>query len=307
MIERVLHFLKALVVFAILLPTAVAATLSVAEVNGLGSAYAQPPLIKIIRDDATGGDCTSIGRWNAITKTCRLTTNLFGTFIRINSDGITLNCQRHTITGSGDQGTGIGLSDRRDVTIKNCIVENFETAILMQRSHDNNLRGNTASDNGRGIILDGAGNTLIGNIASNNDPDEGILIWRSNHSTLIGNTANSNGEVGITFDGAGNTLIGNTANSNRGSGIVFERASHSNTLESNTASNNSNDGIFLRPENVSGNTMEKNRADENKLLGFRDQSTGSGTAGTANIYIMNRCSDNVSGGSRPSGLCNPQR
>lgn len=303
--ERVVHFLKALVVFAILLPTAVAATLSVAEMNGLDSAYAQTTT-KIIKDDATGGDCASIGRWNPITKTCRLTTDLLGTSIRIDSDGITLNSQRHTITGSGGGASGIVLRERTDVTIKNCIVENFETAILMLRSNDNNLRGNTASNNGEGIILDEAGNTLIGNNASNNGPGEGILVWRSNSSTLIGNTANSNNREGIRLNEAtSSTLIGNTAKSNNGSRILLERASDRNILESNTASNNGDDGILLA--SVNGSTMEKNRADENKLFGFRDTSTGSGTAGTANTYTMNRCPDNVSGGSNPTGLCNPQR
>ncbi len=34
------------------------------------------------RDDATGGDCTSVGIWNAATKTCTLTQDVFTDFFR---------------------------------------------------------------------------------------------------------------------------------------------------------------------------------------------------------------------------------
>ena len=47
-----------------------------------------------ISDDATGGDCTTIGTWNSGTKTCTLTGNLTVDSkhgIEIHSDGITLD------------------------------------------------------------------------------------------------------------------------------------------------------------------------------------------------------------------------
>ena len=43
-----------------------------------------------LADDATGGDCTSIGTWNASTKTCTLTTDVTETVV-INSNDITLD------------------------------------------------------------------------------------------------------------------------------------------------------------------------------------------------------------------------
>jgi parallel beta-helix repeat protein len=256
MIETV-HFLKALVMFALLLATAIA-TLSAAEMNGLGSAYAQASATKIIRDDATGGDCASIGRWNATTKTCRLTTELNQTTIQIDSDGITLNGNWHTITGTGS-GVGLIVDGRTRVTVINLKVNNFDVGIRLIDSDDNILVRNNVSNNIEGgIFVRGPDNILVRNDASSINAGDGIFLAGSN-----------------------NTLILNTANSNNGNGISLTR-SDNNTLVINTARTNSKFGYF-------------------------DDSSGSGTAGTANTYITNECSDNVSGGSSPSGLCSPRR
>ncbi len=71
----------------------------------------------------SSGDCKSIGTWNVATKTCTLTTNV-GETIQIDSNGITLNGNGHTITGS-NTGTGIYLPSRNGVTIKNLNVKQF--------------------------------------------------------------------------------------------------------------------------------------------------------------------------------------
>ena len=56
-----------------------------------------------ISDDATGGDCTTIGTWNSGTKTCTLTGNVTVNDIHgieIHSDGITLDGGGYTLTGT---------------------------------------------------------------------------------------------------------------------------------------------------------------------------------------------------------------
>ena len=53
---------------------------------------------KFIRSDSLGGDCTSIGIWNATTQTCTLTQNLFET-VQIDSDNITLDGNNFTLSG----------------------------------------------------------------------------------------------------------------------------------------------------------------------------------------------------------------
>jgi parallel beta-helix repeat protein len=300
MMERVLHFLIALVTFAILFATATAAaatTLSVVEMNGLGSAYAQitPPTTKIITDDATGGDCTSIGSWNSTTKTCRLTTDLSNTTIKIDSDGITLNGDGHRITGPGESGGfpgdlgggfGVVVHYQTGVTVKNLKVNNFHIGIIAAGS-DNTFVRNTAYNNevGIGITYQGSHNTLVHNTANDN---YGIGIYSYSNNTLVHNTANDNADRSINFngwgiflDGPNNTVILNTANDNTGWGIGcihFDGPCDNNILIINTANLNSE-------------------------FGYRDGSSGSGTSGTANTYITNECSGNGSGGSNPTGLC----
>ena len=54
---------------------------------------------KFIADNATGGDCATIGTWDVPTKTCTLTQDVFET-IQIDSNGVTLDGNGYTITGT---------------------------------------------------------------------------------------------------------------------------------------------------------------------------------------------------------------
>ena len=49
-----------------------------------------------ITDDATGGDCSTIGTWDSASKTCTLTTDVLGNIV-INSDDIILDGDGHTL------------------------------------------------------------------------------------------------------------------------------------------------------------------------------------------------------------------
>ena len=126
---------------------------------------------KSIRDDATGGDCTSFGTWNAATKTCTMTTDLTEG-IQIASSGVTLDGNGRTITGSNIlQSIGLSLPGRSGVTIKNLNVIQFSTGVYLSNSNNNYLIGNNSNSNNEdGIFLEyySNNNTLIGNNASNN-------------------------------------------------------------------------------------------------------------------------------------------
>jgi parallel beta-helix repeat protein len=151
---------------------------------------------KLIRNDVTGGDCPSIGTWNAVTKTCTLTMDLTET-IQIDSNDITLDGNGHTITGS-NTGYGVDLDGRIGVTIRNIRVRQFSIGIHLISSSNNNLTGNIAySNNGHGIYLQGSNNNkLTGNIAYSNN-GEGIPLFGSTNNTLVGNLAYSNLYGGI--------------------------------------------------------------------------------------------------------------
>jgi hypothetical protein len=104
---------------------------------------------KFIRNDATGGDCTSFGIWDNVTKTCTMTSDLIET-IQIDSNDTTLDGDGYQIAGSG-KGYGVNLTGRSGVTIKNLNVGQFGNGFYLLNSNNNYLIGNKASSNNNGI------------------------------------------------------------------------------------------------------------------------------------------------------------
>ena len=74
--------------------------------------------------------------------------------------------------------------------------------------------------------------------------------------------------------------------------------SSSNRLIGNVADNNTNFGIILEA-NSTGNTVTENTALGNVVFDAEDLSTGTGTAGTANLW-----KNNTIGTANPPGLRN---
>jgi parallel beta-helix repeat protein len=213
---------------------------------------------KYIKDDATGGDCTSFGTWNAATTTCIMTTDLTEDIWIINN-GVTLDGNGRTITGSTTI-SGIFLSEVSGVLVKNMNINNFYTGVSLYNSTNNYLIGNNASNNtNTGIVLGTSSdnNILIGNTASNTHT--GIIVDFSSNNTLTSNNFLNNNNWGIVLNSASdNTLSGNNASNNYG-GIILSYSSN-NTLSGNNASNNTwGVSVFYSINNtLNGNTASKN-------------------------------------------------
>ena len=74
-----------------------------------------------VTDGPNGGDCTSIGTWDSISKTCNVTADIDGGII-VGSDGITLNGNSNEFTGwntLGDDHFNIKVDGKSNVIIKN--------------------------------------------------------------------------------------------------------------------------------------------------------------------------------------------
>lgn len=224
-----------------------------------------------IYDNATGGDCTSIGNWDSATKTCTLTTDLSEP-IEIKDNYITLDGDGYTITGSGSLHGVLIYYPLTGVTVKNLKVTGFRhgisiyaangntligntvwnnragginlsAGIWLRNARGNTLEGNTAYDNYHGIWLDYSAYALPGNILINNTVNfnsfSGIRVMsHSNGNTIVGNTVNSNGHHGIFLHGRvnGNTVTGNTVQDNRWSQIHLYSLADGNTVSNNTVS-----------------------------------------------------------------------
>ena len=211
--------------------------------TGIAMAYS-------IKDDATGGDCTSIGIWDWATKTCTLTTDVYEP-IHIDSDYITLDGNGHTVSGTGYQEV-VSLLSRTGVMIKNLNVKNADySGITLRDSNNNTLTGNTVSNNYFGIMLYFSNsNTITGNTAEYNVG--GIHTSYSTDNTFTGNTVLGNLERpqvpvpykyhyqhGLYFDNSSNnTLTDNIVSGNMYAGIYLDRDSSNNSLAGNIALNN---------------------------------------------------------------------
>jgi parallel beta-helix repeat protein len=70
----------------------------------------------------------------------------------MNASHVTLACNGHRISGTGSD-VGILVKSKADVEIKNCIISNFETGILLEGSSQNRINSNTISNNKYGLII----------------------------------------------------------------------------------------------------------------------------------------------------------
>lgn len=173
--------------------------------------------------------------------------NCAGAGLIVGADGIKLNLNGHSITGSGT-GFGIAVIGRTDVSISGGRISNFEAGVRTSNSTDIVIKGNefhgnrdgvdlaagsqgiTVKDNefrdngARGIMVRGAssdhvikGNTFAGNRV-------GILLFGSLNSIVKDNTVTTSVVSGIrvNFVATGNLVIDNTTISNA-AGIDFTR------------------------------------------------------------------------------------
>jgi parallel beta-helix repeat protein len=153
--------------------------------------------------------------------------------IEINDDGITLDCDGHSLRPRGPQDpVGILTRGLSRITIANCLIEGFELGMKLVDTYDSTVIGNTTNNNYAGISLrNSSSNTLSGNRADGNVTG-GFLLQISHDNLITGNEATKNA-VGFLLEGANwNRLIDNVATGN----ILraFEDHGIDNVFEGNT-------------------------------------------------------------------------
>ena len=177
-----------------------------------------------ISDNATGGDCASIGTWTLATKTCQLTGNVNNT-IYIQSSGVTLDGAGYTVTTPG---WGYVQLAADHVTVKNLTIQGTPDCycgygIFMTSAPYSTVTNVTVTDMYLGIYLIQSSNAVIkdsvfpgqnysyihssdNNTISNNTFPEvstnnyGLYLYHTNNSTITGNTF-SGFNYGVYVDG----------------------------------------------------------------------------------------------------------
>jgi len=204
--------------------------------------------------------------------------------IVIGADGITLDGNGYVIRGCGT-GNGIKLVSRTGVTIKNCIVTNFDDGIQLNGSHDNVFRNNKVHHNtNEGFDIEGSDrNTFRGNTSEDNGRD-GFDMEDSEYNEFINNEATGNGTSGSGGNGveldrcSNNTFTGNTSSNNLRNGFSLDD-SPDNDFEENTADNNGRRGFQI--ETSDDNTFSDNDACGNSVDDARQQGC------TGNVFCGN--------------------
>ena len=198
-----------------------------------------------------------------ITQKTKLTADHFGSIV-IGADGISLNCDGHSITGV-QHGAGVLLDGRTGVTVRNCIVSGFQYGFSLRNSDGNRLKGNTAEDNGDGFSLDSSsGNSVAANVATSN-AGSGFSVFGSSHRNKVkANVATRNSGPGFLIDSGAfkNIVKANRATAN-GDGFVIDDATV-NIIKANAATGNLRYG-FLAAE-ATDNLFKANDACSNGVL-----------------------------------------
>jgi M6 family metalloprotease-like protein len=215
---------------------------------------------KFIADNATGGDCTTIGNWNQTTKTCTLAQDITET-VQVDGDGITLDGNGHKISITPEYTTnGIYISGKTGVVLKNLAISGSFFSVFLNQSDNNNIRNNIFSGNYVGVsIMYGSNNTIAGNIISDIN-GYGLSVDYSNSNTVNDNTIDSS-YYGIIFYGGsfGNRILNNTLNKNleRDINIGYDSAECDNTITGNTGSGGFPIGFFNSTTTLNGGTFSE--------------------------------------------------
>lgn len=209
--------------------------------------------------DANGGDCESIGDWNASSKICTLGQDVNET-IEVYTDGITLDGNGHTVSGSGT-GSGVCVSGQNSI-VKNISVTGFYYGIYLFSTKYAKVEGVTTNNNRFGIELDHAKYSSVSNSTAANNESFGLLVYYSLNSTISGSTFGPGNSYGIqqAYTGDYNTYENNDISNNRNTGIITYGGGNYLMLRDNKIIANAYDGVVIGGDHhtLSGNVMSGN-------------------------------------------------
>jgi len=130
-----------------------------------------------------------------------LTDNIYDPIV-VERDSIVLNGGGYLLQGLGT-GRGIELSDRKNVTIKNLEINQFEIGIYVYdycNPCNNTISGNKITNNSYGIYIESSNNnTISGNNLTNNDYGIFLLVA---HFNMLRNNRMAENEQNLIVQGA---------------------------------------------------------------------------------------------------------
>ncbi len=244
---------------------------------------------------------------DTFTKDVNLTEDLTGTAdcLTFGASHIALDCKGYSLTGDGDSASddGVLAQNKENVTVQNCIVQDFGDQIdftgtnnslvsnntvreqatpsalltglrLGTRSVNNTIVNNTAFNLSRtGITIVGYDNHIEGNNVSNNSI-YGIGVSSTNNITIINNTIFGNLLRGISLGDVNSSLIERNLIEQNDEGVYLTKASNHSVFRNNTFFNNTLHGFYLESDSFN-NSLVNNNFTINVLGSSYDNTTAS--------------------------------
>jgi len=183
-------------------------------------------------DNITISDCNTLDEENGIYYlTSDITDSPTSNCMDIAANNVTLDCQGHTIDGNDDADYGIKISEYHNVTIKNCLITDWDVAgITVYNGNDITFKNlNVSSNEDIGFFVFQANTTIFINITVNENGDEGIFIDYGSGYLLENITAKHNGQDNIAIVIINNSVLRNIETSGSSeSGIRLNNAHNIN-------------------------------------------------------------------------------
>jgi parallel beta-helix repeat protein len=222
--------------------------------------------------------------------------------IVIERDNIVVDGAGHEVQGTGS-GTGIDLSGRGNVTIKNVTIKTFNEGIGgAHTSYNNAIVGNNITNNGDGIVGFSFNNSIVGNSISANSR-YGVLLASSSNNNIVGNNIAKNTVNGVVLSSSSNnSIVGNNI-TNNGDGVVLSSSSN-NSIVGNNITNNGDGIIGSSSDNsIVGNNISANSrygldlafSLNNRIIGNSVTNNRNGiqlTSSSGNLIYQNDFEDN---------------
>jgi len=160
--------------------------------------------------------------------------------ITINTSNIVLNCNGHTIEGTG-VGDGI-IINSGSIVVENCKVSGFKYGFFLHDVTFVNMTGNSASNSKYGFYLKTSNSNLLVKNTAEDNSGAGFYMFRAHYNNLTDNVALNNA-IGFYFNNSSqhNTVADNSADGSSQYGyqdIAVQRHPTFQTYEGDECSGN---------------------------------------------------------------------
>ncbi|MCX6777145.1 MAG: right-handed parallel beta-helix repeat-containing protein [Candidatus Micrarchaeota archaeon] len=139
-----------------------------------GTAQCKPSNVSNVSNVSVTPKVGRITACGMVNETSLLDSTLYsdGTCLTINNDAIILDCNDNAIMGSTKPGSyGIYIKGRKNVTLRNCIITNYSSGIMVDSSSEIYISRTSSIENSNaGIIANSSRNMLLSNMYTSENP-----------------------------------------------------------------------------------------------------------------------------------------